>query len=578
MNWAANGKYAVLSMIGKIYESTVFPFLQVVSLAWLLNLLVQPGSGSSLKLIEIAVGYVAASVLKVSLTSFLDTKQAVLDNKLEAYIDMEITKKLASLDPATLENPEFQSLYSQIDGVKGSIQTQLSRFTAVLDGAFKTIMAAIVLVTAVPWFVAIILAFTIPSFVAMNIYREKTWPFFIEKRSILVRLTQYAKALLSVEGSSKEVAIFGTGKMLLKKISGRQKEYFVEFNQSVGAGMWGVIGARIVQLGAFLYVQFLNLEAVLKGTLPIGNFTLLFQQTLSLAMGCEEMLDQYSSMSMRTKYFDRYFEFMNWKKLIQSPENPAHIPEKPLPPVIEFKGVSFRYPGTERWILKDFSLTISSGEKLALVGENGAGKTTIIKLLLRFYDVTQGELLINGRDIRTLNLPDWHKLVGALFQDFIRYQFTFRENVLLNADNSDERKMKMAIEKSGAETFLKDLPKGYDQIMGKMFEGGIDLSGGQWQKLALARAFFRESPILILDEPTSAIDAKAEAEIFDRINTLEKDKTVIIISHRFSTVRNADRIVVLNEGKILENGTHKSLMKNQGLYAELFELQAKGYR
>lgn len=230
--------------------------------------------------------------------------------------------------------------------------------------------------------------------------------------------------------------------------------------------------------------------------------------------------------------------------------------------------------------MKDFNLTIQSGEKIALVGENGAGKTTLIKLLLRFYDVSKGEVLINGVNIKEINLDHWHKNIGALFQDFIKYQFTFKENVYLgDLEKANEEKfLRDAIEKSGASKYLDTLPNGIDQVVGKMFEGGIDLSGGQWQKLALARAFFRDAPILILDEPTSAIDAKAEYEIFQNVQKLQKDKTVVIISHRFSTVRHADRILVLEDGKILEEGSHEKLMKKKGLYAELFEIQAQGYK
>jgi ATP-binding cassette subfamily B protein len=256
------------------------------------------------------------------------------------------------------------------------------------------------------------------------------------------------------------------------------------------------------------------------------------------------------------------------------------IPESPTPPLIEFKNVSFRYPKTERDILKDFNLTIQSGEKVALVGENGAGKTTLIKLLLRFYDATEGEILINGVNLKDVNLEEWHKYIGALFQDFIKYQFTFKENIYFGdlTKKQEEELLKEAIVRSGADKYLDTLPDKYDQIVGKMFEGGMDLSGGQWQKLALARAFYRNAPILVLDEPTSAIDAKAEYEIFQKVQSLQKDKTVVIISHRFSTVRNADRILVLDEGKILEEGSHEKLMKKKGLYAELFNIQAQGYK
>ena len=275
-----------------------------------------------------------------------------------------------------------------------------------------------------------------------------------------------------------------------------------------------------------------------------------------------------------------YFELLNFPNSILLPKKSESFPKNIKPAVIEFKNVFFKYPGTERFILKDFNLKIESGEKVALVGENGAGKSTLIKLLLRFYDVTDGVILINGIDIKNLDLEEWHRQIGALFQDFIKYQFTYKENVIFgNLEKKDDMKaLHDALKKSGADGFLQDLPSGIDQIVGKTFEEGVDLSGGQWQKLALARAFFRDAPFLILDEPTSAIDAKAEFEIFENVQKLQKDKTVIIISHRFSTVRTADRILVLDEGKIIEEGSHEYLVKKNGVYAELFEIQAQGYK
>jgi len=396
----------------------------------------------------------------------------------------------------------------------------------------------------------------------------------------VTRVTQYVKNLLSSDSTSKEAAIFQTGPVLLDKIKKEQTVYFKDFAHVNDPWVGNILIARILQFGAFVYTQYLNLVKVFGGGLSVGQFTLVFQQSLNLTLSAEEILNQYSSISARNKYLDKFFEFLNTEKVIKSPIHPTAIPAKPRPPIIEFKNVSFRYPNTERLILDNFDLRIVSGEKIALVGENGAGKTTLIKLLLRFYDVVEGEILIDGVNIKDVDLAQWHKQIGALFQDFIKYQFTFKENVYFGdlTHGMEEKMLREAIEKSGADKYLDTLPDKYDQVLGKMFEGGIDLSGGQWQKLALARAFYRNAPVLILDEPTSAIDAKAEYEIFQNVQKLQKDKTVIIISHRFSTVRNADRILVLDEGRIIEEGDHEKLMKKKGLYAELFNLQAQGYK
>jgi ATP-binding cassette subfamily B protein len=578
--WRANGIYAVLEIVSKIYDSTLYPFIQVFLLSKVLDIFTSQTNLGFQSFHWIIVTYLVASVLKLGLKSLADVKGAYLQEKMGGYIDIQISKKLSELDPATFEDPEFQNLIAQLEGIKGSLQMHLLRFTGLLDAVFKFITATLVISATFPWFAPVVLMATIPSYIAWDRLRVKTWPFYVEKRSIVTRVTEYVKTLLSSDSTSKESIIFKTGPVLLDKIKKEQRKYFTEFAKENDPWMLKIFLARIFQFCAFVYTQYLNLVRVFSGTLSIGQFTLIFQQSLNLVFSAEEILNQYSSISARNKYLDKFFEFFATGKIINSPLNPSTIPQFPNPQVIEFKNVSFKYPNTERYILKDFNLKIESGEKIALVGENGAGKTTIIKLLLRFYDVTDGEILLNDVNIKEVDLNEWHTSIGALFQDFIKYQFTFKENVYFGdlTKNDKEKYLKKAIEKSGANNYLDTLPDNIDQVVGKMFEGGIDLSGGQWQKLALARAFFRDAPILILDEPTSAIDAKAEYEIFQKVQSLQADKTVIIISHRFSTVRHADRILVLNDGKIIEEGEHESLIMQKGVYEELFELQAQGYK
>lgn len=578
--WKANGISAVLEIVSKIYDSTIYSFIQVFLLAKVLDLFANNQNLNFSDFNWIILSYLLASILKLGFNTLVDVKGAFLQEQLGAYIDMRICKKLSELDPATFENSEFQDLIAQLEGIKGSLQMHLIRFTYLIDAVVKFLTATIVVSATFPLFAPVVLIATIPSYIAWDRFRVKTWPFYVEKISLVTRVTEYVKTLLSSDSTSKESAIFKTGNYLLSKIKKEHRKYFKEFAEENDPWVFNIFVARVLQFGAFVYTQYLNLSKVFQKLLSVGQFTLFFQQSLNLVFSAEEILNQYSSISARNKYLDKFFNFFNTNKIITSPSNPIAIPKSPTPQVIEFKNVSFKYPKTERFILKDFNLSIQSGEKIALVGENGAGKTTLIKLLLRFHDVSEGSVLINGVDIKEIELDDWHKNIGALFQDFIKYQFTFKENVYLGdlTKANEEKFLKEAIEKSGANVSLDTLPNGINQNVGKMFEGGIDLSGGQWQKLALARAFFRDAPILILDEPTSAIDAKAEYEIFQKVGELQKDKTVIIISHRFSTVRNADRILVLESGKIIEEGNHEKLMKKDGLYAELFNIQAQGYK
>jgi ABC-type multidrug transport system fused ATPase/permease subunit len=578
--YEANGFPALFIIFNKVYEYSLYPLIQVLLLANILDYLGSHKTFTPERLVAIGVIYLIASLMKIYLSSYAGVKEAYFDNKLESYLDYIVCKKLTELDPARFEQAEFQDLLSQIEGVKGSVQMHVKRTTNMIDSVIKFIAATIVLASVFPLFTPLIIIATIPSYIAWDKMRISSWTFFTEKRSKLTRVTHYIKDLLSTDSTSKEATIFKTGPTLLSKMDTERTKYYTEFNKEIIPWIRYITFTRVFQLLAFFYTQYQSVAAVLKGTLTIGQFTLFFQQTLQLTLAAEEILNQYSSIAARNKYVDKFFEFLHTEKVIHTPHSSQKIPNTPNPPTIEFKNISFKYPTTDRYILKNFTLTIASGEKIALVGENGAGKTTIIKLLLRFYDVTEGEILINGVNIKHVSLNDWHAFIGALFQDFIKYQFTFEENIYFGNTNKKRTKSELqeAIEKSGASGFIHTLPKKYKQTVGKMFENGIDLSGGQWQKLALARAFFRDAPLLILDEPTSAIDAKAEFEIFEKVQQLQKDKTVIIISHRFSTVRNADRIIVLEGGKIQEEGSHKHLMKKNGLYAELFNIQAQGYK
>lgn len=578
--WKANGINFVIFLFSIIYETTLFPFFQVYLLAKALDLLETSSNLVMQDFTWIIVFFILGFIVKILFSSYIHIADAYLSFKMGAYLDLEINNKLASLDPATFEDPKFQDLIAQTEGAKGAIDKHVFRVIEFINSAVKLVTATIVTFSFFPYIAPVIFIATIPSYLAWDRMRKKTWTLYTTKRSILIRVTGYIKTLFSSDSTSKETAIYETGPVLLNKIKKQQKKYFQIFRETNNPRYYEIVAARFIQFAAFIYTQFLNMQAVLRHTLSVGQFTLVFQQSLNLAIASEDVLNEYSSITMRHKQLEQFFKFMETEKQIKRPEKPEEVPSTPVPPVIEFKNVSFRYPGTKRDILKGFNLTIRGGEKIALVGENGAGKTTIIKLLLRFHDVTEGEVLINGVNIKNIDLDHWYNQVGALFQDFIKYQFTFKENVYFG-DLSKSAKMeylKDAITKSGADAYLDKLPRKENQVVGKMFKKGVDLSGGQWQKLALARAFYRNAPLLILDEPTSAIDAKAEYEIFQRVQNLQKDKTVFVISHRFSTVRNADRIIVLNDGRIIEEGNHQELMQKKGLYEELFTIQAKGYK
>lgn len=578
--YKANGRWAVFGLASDFYTKTFYPLIQVYLLSVILDMLAKGQQLSFSSIAWIIYFWIAANIFKVLITVLGLIRGADFEFATNDYIDFEINKKLNTLDPAVFESTKFQNLLAQMEGAKGAMTTSVARTSYFLSDFVMLITAIIVISTKFPIFIPIIIFAAIPAFLSFNKLRDETYIFMSSERGVVVRVFQYIRQILSNPGTSKEIAIFKNGPLLLEKFKRIHNPYHKRFMKENLKSFSNIVFSGVIQLIAFGITQAINLAAVFAGKLSIGQFSLYFQQTYNLAQAAEGVLDNYSSMSMRNKAIDNYLEFLSYPNAITISKNPVALPEKPNPPVITFKNISFAYPDTTRLILKDFNLTIHSGEKIALVGENGAGKSTLIKLLLRFYDVTSGEILINDVPIKNLDTHAWYKYIGALFQDFIKYQFTFSENVIFGdlEKKDDMEAIKQAITKSGADSVVEDLPKGMKQTVGKTFEDGVDLSGGQWQKLALARAFFRDAPILILDEPTSAIDAKAEYEIFQRVEKLQKDKTVIIISHRFSTVRNADRILVLDEGKIIEEGNHETLMKKKGRYAQLFDLQAKGYK
>lgn len=507
----------------------------------------------------------ARELLRVSLGNLLNER--ILDKALtlelrhfedsETYDIMQNARREASTRPLALA-------LSAVSVVRSLIT--LATFAALLWG--------------IAWWSVLVLVFAaLPAFIAETrlsgaAFRLYSW------RAPEGRRLNYLEWILTRDSTVKEVKLFGLGPLILA----RYKALFAKFLAEDRAlarkrVLYGtVLGA--LSLGAF-YVCYLWVAGrASTGVISVGDLVLtiaLFRQGQS---SFESVLSSVAGM-----YEDALF-LSNLQKFFDLPttaEAPRTLPAKTLGPGphrLEFDHVSFKYPGKQDWALQDFSLTLEAGEKLALVGENGAGKSTFIKLLLRLYDPTEGSIRYGGVDLRDLDVVDLRARMGAVFQDFVRYQFTAAENVGLGHPErlEDRPAIELAADAGGAKPVIDALPQKFDTMLGGWFEKGHELSGGQWQKLAIARAFMREAEVLILDEPTAAIDAEAEVALFERFRTLAKDRTAIIISHRFSTVRMADRIAVLEGGRLTELGSHESLLARDGRYAKLFTLQAQGYR
>jgi ATP-binding cassette subfamily B protein len=503
----------------------------------------------------------------------------VLNGRLGHQINTDIIRKALSLDLQYFEDAAF---YDKLQNARREADY---RALGIINGAFMVVQnfitlfsfAALLLVFS-PLITLLLFGATIPAFIAQSKYsqlyfRLLTW------RAPEFRRMQYLEHVLTVDNSVKEVKLFGLGEPLLERYSATFWKFFKEDTslarrRSLISLGWGLL-ATATYYGAYAFIIY---QAV-AGAITLGGMTLyltLFRQSQGTFQG---LFDNIARLYENGLFMDNLFGFLRLAPQMSRPAEPVALPAK-LNRGLEFRNVSFRYPGREGWALHNVNLQIRPGEKLALVGPNGAGKTTLIKLLTRLYDPTEGEILLDGVDLRDYDPDELRLRIGVIFQDFVKYQLSARENIGFGQINrlEDQPRIDDAAERGGADTVVAELSEGMDTMLGRWFEKGSELSGGQWQKIALSRAFMRDGEVLVLDEPTSALDAEREYEIFQRFRELTEGKIAVLISHRFSTVRMADRIAVIENGTIAELGSHTELVARGGTYARLFELQAEGYR
>jgi ATP-binding cassette subfamily B protein len=491
---------------------------------------------------------------------------------------IELIQKTAKVELASLEDSEF---YDKLERARQQTTSRVSLMSNVL-AQIQDIITIISLVSGLIYFYPILIVLLvisiIPSFINELKYSQssyslqKSWT--PERREL-----DYMRMIGASDVTAKEIKLFGLADFIsstFKRIS--DKYYKANKKLSIKKSLWGGVFHILGDLAYYGAYVFIVLKAV-AGLVTIGDLTFLAGSFSQLRNQLQTVFSRFSNITQSAMYLQDYFEFTDMDFSNDNPEQYREAPSE-FNHSIHFDNVSFSYPQSEKMVLSSLTFDLKKGEKLALVGENGAGKTTLIKLLLRLYEPTGGQILMDGVPIREYRKEDYQKMLGAIFQDFVKYYLTAKINIAVG--NIDEEhnidKIKDAAVQSLANDVIESLPLGYDQGLGRRFKKGAELSGGQWQKIALARAYMSDAPIIILDEPTSALDARAESEVFQRFIGLTKDRTSIIISHRFSTVRMANRILVLENGSILELGTHKELLANPKLYAELFELQAEGYR
>lgn len=503
----------------------------------------------------------------------------ILWTKVPIEMDNIILTKVASLDLHYFEDDKFRDLLERArEAYKVRPHQLVDTILFLFQSILQFLIAFVTLVQLNWFFIILITVVAIPEFITQTYQSKLAWGIWGDRSPYRKRFNHLSHVLFH-HREVKEIKIFNLAQNFIGEIKKLQTKFF-EDNKNLAQKSYssGVI-FNLLSSGVFIGIEIYVIFEALAKRVTVGDISFYTGVVNNFQNGLGGLLRNMNGIFEHSLYVKSVFELLDIEPILPVSKNPVSIDTRKAP-TIEFRDVSFAYPKSENKILNNFSITINPGEKVAFVGENGAGKTTLVKLLARFYDVDSGEILINGIDIKELDRSQWHKVIGVLFQDFNRYEDPAKENISYGNIESimDQERVMKAASSAGAHQMIQKLERGYEQMLGRMFEGGIELSVGQWQKIALARAFFRNAPVLILDEPTASIDAKAESEIFNRVEKLSKDKTVIIISHRFSTVRNADKIYVIENGRIVESGSHKQLMEQNGQYSALFKLQAKGYQ
>ncbi|HVW92512.1 MAG TPA: ABC transporter ATP-binding protein [Devosia sp.] len=493
-------------------------------------------------------------------------------------VTIELMEHAAQLDLTHFEQADYQDRLERARRQASSRSTVLSQIFSQGQSIVSAVALAAGLFLYAPLLIILLALSLVPAVISeFRFNRLAYW--LSNSRSPDRRQLEYLRQIGASAETAKEVKLFGLGGFIVgrfRQLSAKilAEERKVAIDRAIWAGLLQTF-STLTYYGAFAYIVWRTLQH----ELTIGDLVFLSGSFLQLAGFLNSILVGFTQIAGQSLYLDDLFSFFDIAPTILDPKDPKPFPV-PMKQGIVFDNVGFRYPGSDRWALRGLSFTIPAGETLALVGENGAGKTTIVKLLTRLYDADEGRITIDGIDLRNFAGADLRRHIGVIFQDFLRYSFSAAENIGVGRIEAfeDRPRIEQSAEMSLADPVIRGLPQGYDQPLGKLFAGGRDLSGGEWQKVALARAYMREAEIVILDEPTAALDARAEAEVFERFKSLAEGTTAVLISHRFSTVRMADHIVVIEGGKVLETGTHAELMVRGGRYAELFELQAAGYR
>jgi len=520
----------------------------------------------------------ALAVASSMVTRLLDYLDSLLADKYTRHVSIAVMRHAARLDVIAYEDPVF---YDRLERARVQATDRLGMIQSIgrlLQQVITTISLSISIVYFSPWLLLVLIAGVIPAFLGESHFAFLGYAKNFRQTPIRRQL-DYLRILGGSKEAAKELKLFGLSGFISDRFTRLSDEIYRE-NVALSrlrllAGMGLSVLGTLGYYAAYAWV----IWRTLLGILSVGALYFLAGAILQASNNIQQIFSTLSGIADQALFLTDLLEFFRMEPTIRSKPNALPAP-RPMVRGFEFRNVSFHYPGNDRLILEGFNFHLRPGERVALIGENGQGKTTIVKLITRLYDPTEGEILLDGVDLREYSLEDLYREIGVIFQDFMRYEMTARENIAVGRIEQleDLNLVRAAAHKSLADEVIAKLSGGYEQMLGRRFHEGVDLSGGEWQKLALARAYLRDAQLLVLDEPTAALDARSEAEVFERFAELTEAKMALFISHRFSTVRMADRIVVLADGRVVEDGNHGQLIALGGRYAGLFELQAASYR
>jgi len=527
------------------------------------------------KLVALEFALAVAGDILGRLNSLFDS---LLGDRFTNRVSVRLMQHATELDLASFEDPVF---YDKLERARRQTTGRLTLLASILNvcqDSLSLVSLSAGLIVFSPWLMVLLIAAVIPAFVGETHFSTLAYS-VLYRRTPQRRLLDYLRFLGAGAQSAKEIKIFGLG--------GHLTEQYREIAEAIDKENKGIAlkravmgsGLNLVSTGGYYGAYVVVLVRTLGGGISVGTFTFLTGAFNRSRSYIERILSSFNDITEQALFLKDLFEFFEMRPSIHSKPDAIPAP-RPIREGFEFQNVSFAYPGSSKLVVRNLNFRLYAAEKIALIGENGAGKTTLVKLLARLYEPTEGRILLDGVDLRDYVVEDLRREIGVIFQDYMRYDMPARQNIGFGSIDalSDEARVQSAAYKSLAKNVIERLPNGYDQMVGRRFEGGVDLSGGEWQKFALARAYMRDAQILILDEPTATLDARAEYEVFQRFAELTRGRMAVLISHRFSTVRMADRILVLADGAIQEQGSHQQLVALGGRYAELFELQAAGYR